>query len=280
MRKSIPYIALGKVMMILAVAGMVFSLAGITGTWILRPRIKDNLSTTLEIFHSSLLTTSDTVEVLSSVIDNAKDDLGLIQSSLDSLGASIKGISTSLDTSSDLIGDDLRLTVIETQVALSSAATSAEIIDNTLAFLASIPLLGADYQPEVPLHISLTQVAASLDEVPDSLESLENNLDTTSSDLQTFSDDLALLSKNLGVFNEDLSDTNSILEDYDSIISDALTRLESLQSHLVAYTIFTSLILSGVLLWLGIAQVNVYLRGYDYVHHEEKTISLSDLTRE
>ena len=199
---------------------------------------------------------------------------------MNSLGASIDGISASLDTSSALIGDDLRLTVIDTQVALSSAATSAEIIDDTLVFLASIPLLGADYQPEVPLHISLTKVADSLEDVPQSLASLESNLNTTSSDLTTFSGDLAVLSESLGTFNEDLSDAQSILEDYDSIVSTALIKLENLQSRLGWYTIFTGLVVSGVLLWLGIAQFNVYLRGYDYVHHEEKTVSLSDLTRD
>jgi methyl-accepting chemotaxis protein len=280
MRKPIPYKSLGKLMMILAVAGMIFSLIGIAGIWILRPVFMNSITTTLDLFHSTLLTTSDAVEVLSGVIDNSKDDLALIQSSLDSLSTSIDSISISLDTSSALIGDDLRLTVIETQVALSSAATSAEIIDDTLAFLASIPLLGADYQPEVPLHISLAQVAASLDDVPDSLESLESNLNTTSSDLKSFSDDLTLFSDNLGMFNEDLSDTRSILDEYDSVVSNALTRLETLQSRLGGYSIFISLVLSGVLLWLGVAQFNVYLRGYDYVHHEEKIVSLSDLTRE
>ena len=128
--------------------------------------------------------------------------------------------------------------------------------------------------------ISLTQVADSLEDVPQSLASLESNLNTTSSDLTTFSGDLAVLSESLGTFNEDLSDAQSILEDYDSIVSTALIKLESLQSHLGWYTIFTGLVVSGVLLWLGIAQFNVYLRGYDYVHHEEKTVSLSDLTRD
>ncbi len=280
MRKQIPYQTFGKILMILAAAGMLFSLAGIAATWVLRPGVRQNLTSTLNILHSSLITTSNAVEVLSGVIDNAKGDLGLTQSSLDALGSSIESISSSLETSSALIGDDLRLTVIQTQVALDSAATSAEIIDNTLVFLASIPLLGADYQPDVPLHISLSQVAANLNDVPDSLESLESNLNTASDDLNSFSEDLALLSGDLGTFNEDLSDAKSVLNDYDAVVSDALTKLESLQSNLGWYSIFMSLILSGVLLWLGIAQINVYLRGYDYVHHEEKTVSLSDLTRE
>lgn len=280
MRNRISNKTLGRIMMVLAAAGMIFSLVGITAIWILRPGINRNLSSALGLVETTLITTENAVEVLSGVVDKAKIDLELIQSSLDSLGTSIEGISTSLETSSALIGDDLRLTVIQTQVALSSAATSAEIIDGTLGFLASIPLLGADYQPDVPLHVSLDQVAASFNDIPDSLDSLETNLNTTSDDMKSFSSDLALLSGNLGTFNADLADSKSVLIDYDLIISNTLTKLKSFQSHLAGTSILISLILSGVLLWLGIAQVNVYIRGFEFTHHEEKIVSLSDLTRE
>ncbi len=72
------------------------------------------------------------------------EDLILIQSSLDGLKSSLDSIADSLVTTSSLIGDDLNLTLTEVQTAVSSAAVSAEFIDDTLAFIAAIPLLGAD----------------------------------------------------------------------------------------------------------------------------------------
>ncbi len=280
MRKPLPYTRLGKILIVLAAAGMIFSLAGIAAIWFLRPGATQHISNTLDIFHATLITSGDAVDVLSGVVDKAENDLGLIQASLDSLGTSIDGISTSLATSSALIGDDLSLTVNQTQIALSSAATSAKIIDDTLSFLASVPLLGADYEPDVPLHISLTQVADSLEDVPGSLDSLESNLNTTSEDLTAFSEDLAILADNLGTFSEDLIETKGVLAEYDAIIASATTKLETFQSRLGGYSILLSVILTGMLLWLGIGQFDVYLRGYEYIHHEEKTVSLSDLTRE
>jgi methyl-accepting chemotaxis protein len=280
MKKPLPRSRLGKIMMVLAIAGMVFSLVGIAAIWILRSGVTQKVSDTMDIFHATLITTGDAVDVLSGVVDKAEDDLSLIQSSLDSLGESIEGISTSLATSSALIGDDLSLTVTQTQIALSSAATGAEIIDDTLSFLAAIPILGADYEPDVPLHVGLTQVADGLEDIPDSLDSLEGNLNTTSEDLSGFSEDLVILSDDLGTFSEDLDETRGVLADYDTIITNAITRFETFQSRLGGYSILLSLILSGVLLWLGIAQFNVYLSGYEYVHYEEKTVSLSDLTRD
>jgi len=272
--------ALGILFIILSSLGLLFSLSGIIGTWVIKPRIESGVLDLIHIFHDTLSTADEAIEILDGTIEDSITNLGLIETSFVNLGTTVESISSSVDASATLIGDDLRLTVIQTQIALSSAATSAEIIDNMLSFLASIPLLGANYQPDVPLHISLEQVAGSLDDIPDSLETIEESLTKTSAGLETFSTDLAVLAGNIDTLSEDLSGVQSVLDDYAIIVERALKRTETLESNLARNLIFLSIFISGMLLWLGVAQVNVFLQGLAYYQNEQQVVTLADLRRE
>ena len=263
-----------------AILGMVFSLLGIGGIWILRPGITKNIASLTGLTHDTLTTTQSAVVFLSGSVNQLDEDLALIQSSLDSLESSMDSMADSLATSSNLIGDDLSLTLTEVQAAVSSASTSAEFIDNTLAFIASIPLIGADYQPDTPLHISLGKIADDLGDIPESLTSLEASLNSASTDLQSFSDDLAVLSADLDIVLEDLSGSQDILAEYDSILSEAIQKVERVETRLNLYSLLTSMFLTGMLLWLGISQFGVYVQALDYIHFDDKIVSLSDLDRE
>jgi septal ring factor EnvC (AmiA/AmiB activator) len=259
---------------------MVFSLLGIAGVWIMCPRVTNNLRSVVSLSHDTLETTQSAIVVLASSLDQADQDLGLIQSSLDNLSGSMDSLSASLVTSADLIGDDLNLTLTEVQTALSSAATSAEFIDDTLAFIAAIPLIGADYQPDTPLHLSLAKVADNLEDVPTALSDLETGLDQAAVSLDAFSTDLATLSEDLETTLGDLADSQVILAEYDSILSQAILKLEQVDSRLSLYSVLTTIFLTGVLLWLGISQVYGYLQAQDNIHYQEKIVTLTDLNRE
>jgi hypothetical protein len=263
-----------------AILGMLFSLLGIAGVWILRPRITNNLRSVVSLSHDTLETTQSAIVVLSGSLDQAGQDLGLIQSSMENLSESMDSLSSSLTTSANLIGDDLNLTLTEVQTALSSAATSAEFIDDTLAFIADIPLIGVDYQPDTPLHISLAKVAESLEDVPTTLSDLETGLDQAAVSLADFSTDLATLSEDLETTLGDLEESQVILTEYDSILSQALLKLEQVDSRLTLYSVLTTMFLTGVLLWVGISQVYGYLQAQDNIHYQEKIVTLADLNRE
>lgn len=263
-----------------AILGMVFSLLSIGGIWIIRPSVTNSVADFVRLTHDTLTTTQTAIEFLSGAIVQVNEDLTLIQSSLNNLESSMDNIAVSLATSSSLIGDDLNLTLSEVQIAVSSAATSAEFIDNTLAFIAAIPLVGADYQPETPLHISLGNIANDLGDIPASLTSLETSLNSSSSDLQSFSDDLAILSTDLDLVLEDLDGSQDILAEYDGILTETSQKVERIETRLNLYSFFSSMFLSGMLLWLGISQFGVYLQALNYIHFDDKIVSLSDLDRE
>ena len=234
----------------------------------------------LDSFDQIITNTNDGLVVIDSTLDVAGDNLEIITGTIDNLDTTINNISVSLESSADLIGGDLRDTIIDTQTALSSAAQSAGLIDKTLRIIDSIPLLGADYQPEVPLSASLEQVSISLDDVPESFIEIENFIRETSvgmGDLQTDVDDL---SNDIQNFEKSLSDTQIILAEYQLIFEDLRTQLLDIRNGSGNFLLILSILITGGFFLLGVAQINIFIQGKNIREGERATINLSELLRE
>lgn len=271
---------LGIAFIIISSLGILFSLIGITAMWVVRPRIYEASITLIGSMDESLDTTDEVLSILNSILENSKTTLATIEETFTGLEDTIESTSSSLDSSASLVGDDLRLTLLETQTALSSAASSAELIDNTLSILASIPLIGADYQPDVPLHISLSQVASSLEDIPESLEDFEQNLTDTAQGLDTLNENLSEITENIDEFSGDLEDAQQVLIDYRQIIEMTKQRNANLRNNLSLYLILFMLFMSGILFWLGFTQVTILMQGINYFKGEQIVVNLADIRRE
>lgn len=274
------YKTYGLILIVLAIAGIIFSLAGIAAIWLIRPAVSRGLTDILDLADDTLKTTGGGIDVVDEAVISAGENIVALETSLGSLGTTMDNVSLSLESSANLIGNDLRLTVTETQGALDSAAVSAELIDNVLSVVAAIPYVGARYQPAVPLHTSLDQVASNLDQVPATLDTLETSLTDTSTGLDTFSTDLDVLTDNISRLSDDVENARSVLAEYDRIIDNAQRRVDVMQKNLNRATLFTGLFLSGLLFWLAIAQMNVFLQGLGYYRADQPVVNLSDLSRD
>lgn len=271
---------LGLTLIILSTLGMLFSLTSIITIFAIKPGLQTATLGALDIFSATLETTNDGIGVIDSALYTSNSNLDVVYTSLETLGTTLMDVSTSLDTTATLVGDNFRNTIIETQVSLSSASSSAKIIDDTLGIIAKIPFIGADYKPEVPLHISLGNVADRLDELPDTLETMELNLSDSSGGLSDFAKDLSLLTENISNFSKDLTDAQDVLADYETTLVKAIDRTASLKQNLGKVFLGLSLFLSGMLLWLGVAQFTVLLQGLAFWRNDEKVVTLADLERE
>jgi hypothetical protein len=271
---------LGILLIILASIGLLISLAGISVSWIVKPSLQRNLLTLVDSLQLTLTNTGEGLVVLDLALDNVKDNLGIIVSTMENLDGTFNGVSSSLETSADLVGDDLRLTIIETQIALSSASSSAELIDDTLSVISRIPFIGANYQPEVPLHTSLDSVAESMDGIPESLEMMEGNLTDTADGLIILNDNLLELSEELTKFDTDLEDTQNVLEEYQSIIDSSEEQLLKFRNNLPRNLTLLSIFISGTLFSLAVAQCIALFQGIAFIEGEKQVVNLADIKRE
>jgi methyl-accepting chemotaxis protein len=280
MTPRISYRTLGKLLIIFASLGLLFSIAGIISSWAVKPWLQRRLLVFTEAIDATLINTDKGLIILDSALDNINENLEIIISSLDDLDDTVTGISTSLDSSAKLVGDDLRQTIIDTQVALDSAAGSAEIIDKTLSIIAAIPFLGANYQPEVPLHTSLDTVASNMDGIPESLESMEKSLSTTSEDLTLLYENFADLSGNLENFQTDLEDAQDVMGEYQKIINNTEDEFSTFNKNLPRNLTLFTIIISGILFSIGIAQCVTLFQGIAFIEGEKRVVNLADITRE
>jgi len=245
----------GLLLIIFSILGLLFAISGIAATWILRSSIYDAISVPLLSLEDALSSSQEGFTLMDQALDNLLSNLEIIEESFEDLDTTLDGVSESLDTSANLIGDDLKLTVNNTQSALTAASTSAELIDNTLNFLSRIPLLGVDYDPDVPLHISLQQVAANLSEFPIAFTTIEEGINDTTEGLASLQDNLGLLSDQIQEFNTDLEDAQTVLLNFNDSIEIMNLRLGSLNNNLSKYLTILTLFFSGLLFWIGLSQI-------------------------
>lgn len=271
---------LGKILIVLSSLGLLFSIAGIIFSWVVKPGLQRSLLEISGSIEDTLSNTDQGLIVLDSALDNVNNNLEILVSTFENLDGTINGISTSLDSSAVLVGDDLRLTLLETQIALSSAATSAELIDKTLSIIAAIPFLGAKYQPEVPLHTSLETVAVSMDDIPKSLETMELSLSDTSEGLVLLNDNLSELSDDLAKFETDLDDAQDILVEYRRIITNTESQISDFNENLPRNLTLIILFISGTLFSLAIAQCITLFQGIAFIEGEKQVVNLADISRE
>jgi peptidoglycan hydrolase CwlO-like protein len=265
---------------ILACLGLLLSVAGISATWIIRPRVNDSILRIIDSLEETLLISRDGLQVMNSTIEDTAENLTIIETTLENLDSTIDSITISLESSAALIGDELSMTIIDTQIALSSAATSAKLVDDTLSIIAMIPFIGANYQPDVPLSTSLTQVSMSLSGIPEALETIETDLLDTSKGISALNLDLSELSGNMSDFEKDLEDAQRVLMEYDTIFNEILDQTNTIQNNLPKTLILLSLFITGILFSLGIIQALFLLQGIMYLKGDPDFIKHKDIQQE
>lgn len=271
---------LGTILIFISIVGIIFSLIGIVMTWYFKPKVQDAIFTVVDSLDQILINTNEGLMVLDNALESALDNLDTISITLVNLNTTIDSISDSLVSSADIIGGDLRITIIDTQTALSSAATSAGLIDNTLRFIAAIPLLGADYRPEVPLSISLERVSESLEGIPDAFLDIERYIRETEEGMMELKADASELASEINDFEQDLLDAQAIISEYDLIIDDLREQLLNIRQHTSSFMLIGSILLTGGFFFLSIAQINTLQQGINYRKGERVIVSLAELQRE
>jgi len=270
---------LGSLMTLIAIIGIFFSLFGIATTWYMKPRIQNSVYMLIDSIDQIMINTDAGLLVLDSALEGAADNLDIISATLENLTTTVDSISVSLGSSADLIGGDLRLTIIDTQTALSSAASSAVLIDNTLRIIAVLPLM-PDYRPDVPLSISLEQVSESLETVPESFLNIEQYIRETEEGMQLLKTDATQLATDIRTYEYDLFDARSILTEYDLIIDDIREQLSNFRSYTATFLLLASILSTGGFFLLGIAQITTLQQAADYRKGETVTVNLSEIQRD
>jgi uncharacterized coiled-coil protein SlyX len=266
----LPRRIVGVGMIIAAIVWMLISLFFLVQIWRLRQPVTDWVVTNLDLLYTTCSTTENGLMVIESTVANFSDTTTALETTTIAAAQSLHDTGLLVDTLSTLVGEELPTTITNTQTALSSAQTSAVVIENVLYGLASIPLIGINYSPEVPLSQALGQVSASLDALPGSLEDIQGDLDNTHTDLSLLEENLITINQNIQVINDNLTLAQGVIDDFQVQVRQLKTRLDNSRNSAPDWTRTGALILTIVVLWQGFSQASILVQGIDMLAKRSK----------
>ncbi len=263
----------GLLLIFAAAAGFIFSGVGIVEIWRYRPIVEQKASENLALFDQTLVTTQDGLTVVGQVVQTTTVDVASLQTAIQQVAQTIHETNRMLDTLTHLTGKDFPATIDATQTSLSSAQSSALLIDNVMGALTSIPLLPtAPYKPAVPLHTALAQVSASLNSLPPALATINSSLVDGTANLGSVEGELNDMSETTKGIGVALGSSERIIDQYKTVTTQLQLRVEAAQRAAPAWITTAAWIASIFLAWLLIAQLGLCIQGLEMLRDRSEPV--------
>lgn len=242
--------------------GLVLGGVGIYQIWQARAGVETSLLAALDTTHETITITQSALTTASGALDTIGSNLTQLNNTLQTVAQSLNDAVPVLSSFATLMQDKLPTTLEATQTSLETAEASAALLDSIMRALTSIPFyLGEPYQPEVPLDVSVQNVAASLDDLPASLIEIGGQLETNQSNFSDIEDELIALSVTLTGINTDLTNAQATLTAYETLLTDLDAQLTLLETSLPDILSVVAWFLTVLLGWLMFTQLGLIVQG-------------------
>ncbi len=251
----------GVIMVLLAVASLLLSLYCLVQVWRLRQPLTEKALSAFDLVSTTLDTTEQGLTVVEGTLDNISLNVATLESATLGMAQSVHDAGLTVDSVALLVGEDLPSAITNTQNALSSAQTSALVIDNVLTALSRVPLIGIDYAPEIPLNLALSNIAVSLSGVPGALKNIEQNMVITGDNLVTLETQVTDISQKVKLINDNLTQAKSVVDQYQEEIAQFQELATSGRQSAPTWVTTAARFLTFLLIWLGISQLGLLVQG-------------------
>ena len=254
----------GIVLILAAVGGLLFSLAGLVGTWALKPTITNSLLSDIGTLSDALSATSDGLQIASDSLSTSIDSVTALQYTVQATADTIDTTTPMVETMAALAKEDLPATITATQTSLLAAQESAKIIDGVLGALNNIPFIPNNvYDPPIPLHVALADVSASLEGLPPALKTIDQSLETSGENLKSIHKNINLMADNIKTIKASLEDAQGVVDAYQKLVSDMQKRTTHIEERLPGWINLLAVLMTFIFLWLFVAQIGLFLQGWD-----------------
>jgi len=261
----------GIVLIIAAVGGLLFSLAGLVGTWALKPAITSNLLSDVGTLSDALTATSDGLQIASDSLSTSIDSVTALQYTVQATADTIDTTTPMVETMATLAKEDLPATITATQTSLLAAQESAKIIDGVLGALNNIPFIPNNvYDPPVPLHVALADVSASLEGLPPALKTIDQSLETSGENLKSIHKNINLMADNIKTIQASLEDAQGVVDAYQKLVSDMQKRTIHIEERMPGWINLLAVLMTFIFLWLFVAQIGLCLQGWDLLRDRKR----------
>jgi hypothetical protein len=261
----------GFLLIIAALAGIIFSIAGLIGIWRYRPAVTKSVTDNLALFDQTLNTTQNVLTIVGQVVQTTTEGVDSLQTTTQALAQAIHSTNPMLDSLTSLTSQGLPAAVDAAQTSLASAQSSALLIDNVLAGLTSIPFSPvAAYKPAVPLHTALAQVSDSMNTLTPALTTINSSLAEGKSNLGIVEAELTKISKTTEGIGSTLGSTQTVITQYEAATTQLKANVEAMQRGAPGWLTTLAWIMSFVLGWFLIAQLGLAAQGFNLLQGDRK----------
>lgn len=277
MRKLDKSRIIGKIMFTSGIVGTIISLLFLIITWIAKVRINNFLLTTYSSMQSVLTISKDGLTLINESIRQAEDSLSMVETVLNDMASSINNLVPITNATAEIIGGDLNTIIMDAQTSLDSASSGSKLVDDTLKILAAIPLLGLDFQPDVPLHTSLSLLSSDLNNLPGNLSVIQSNLQLTGESIKSLASKISDLSSDLGVFKDNIENSEVIIADYELAIDNLENNLIRIQDKTNLWLTLISILVSLLMVWLLLAQITPLYLAHEILIGKNQYVNVHDI---
>jgi ABC-type transporter Mla subunit MlaD len=211
----------GLIVIIAAIAGLLFNIAGVVFVWKVKEDVTTSLVSTATSINTALGTTVQALDVAQTSLATSVESIQAMESTLNATAKTIETSSPMVDTLAGVMKEDLPETITSAQTSLASAQESARLIDSFLRALTKIPFVPDNlYDPPVPLDVALKSVSDSLQGLPKSFTTMGDSLNTTKGSLTTMQTDITQIASNVREINSSLENAQTVIDQYHLTVSD------------------------------------------------------------
>jgi ABC-type transporter Mla subunit MlaD len=245
----------GLLLVIISIVSLIISAVGLIGLWSARSAVTVALQDTAALITQTVATTQEALKVADTALQNAAESLQVLSGSTDSLANSIGSTQNALNSVTMLVRQDLPKTIEAARTALTSAQSTARVVDNFLGGLSGIQFLNINYNPDVPLAQSIGDISASLSGLPAQLTKLGGDLDDINTNLPAAITTIRGLGGTLEEMDTTLTNAHTVLNDYADQLKTAHTALQPIGDRVPMYVTLFIAVLSFIMLWIIAVQL-------------------------
>jgi hypothetical protein len=266
---------IGFVMLVVALIGILISIAGTYIGFQFVDSIGAALDQTLTIASDALGTTSETLSLTKRTVEQAEEGLGTVVTTAENLATTIDETRPLLDQVTTVATGSVPDSLAAVEDTIPNLVEVAGAIDNTLqaleAFQFSRSVLGVDfafdlgieYQPEQRFDESVALIGVGLEGVPESLRDLQSDLDVANKNLATISENILTISGDLAAINSSVADLPALVQDYVNLIDETNAMLLRAQTSVSQQLQNVKIGVIVLFVWFGLNQIVPLFLGLD-----------------
>jgi len=257
---------IGISLILTAIIGLVFSLAGLVGTWYFIADVEEFVGHGIELVHDSLDATAEGLVVTQQALEVTVDSIASLQLITDSAAKALATSQPLLEGIAGVLDNELPSTITGVQDSLTTASESAKLIDGVLGLLSSLPFVNLNYNPEQPLHESLQRVSDDIGKLPDSLSIMETDLSSSVDNLGLVQEGMQSMADSIGEISTSLESYDAVIQQYLDTINELINGLYTLMDNLALIFLILAISLSVFFIWMMFAQIGLLTQGVDLLH--------------